>query len=110
MNHDQYPHNELLQVNRAYYVSNFIIEIEFNNGEVQLIDFESVIFGVHKKVYQRLQNLEYFQSFKIDYTIYWPDLNDNKSEEIAFTPEYLYFLAYQYDCNKHTLFKSWGYM
>ncbi len=109
MNTNEYPYEQLLQVVRAYYSHNFVIEIEFNNFEVHQIDFEPLIFGVHKKTYQKLQDLEFFKSFKVDYTIYWPE-PDSYSEEIAFTPEYLYFLAHQYDDTRKELFKSWGYI
>lgn len=106
---DDYPHEQLLQVVRAYYCHSFIIEIEFNNGEIHQIDFQPIIFGKNKNSYKYLQNLDLFKNFKMDYTIYWLKF-EKYNDEIAFMPEYLYFLAHQYDETKQEMFKSWGYL
>lgn len=103
INIEQYPHSELLQITRAYYVQGYVIEVEFNNGEIHQLDFEPLVFGKNKKQYQPLQDLEFFRNFKLDYTIFW-------SEDLAPVPEYLYFLAHQYDETKHDLFRAWGYL
>lgn len=103
MNIVDYPHSELLRVTRAYYLHWYVIEVEFNNGEVHQIDFEPLIFKAKDKSYHLLKDLDFFKSFVLDYTIFW-------SDELAPIPEYLYFLAHQYDDTKHDLFRSWGYM
>ena len=63
MNIFDYPHSELLRITRAYYVSDFIIEVEFNNGEVHQIDFYPLIFGNNKKAYKLLQDIDFFRNF-----------------------------------------------
>ena len=72
---------ELIYITSAKYVSGYILELTFNNGEVKLFDFTRLY---DKGICTKLQNLEYFKNFKLDaFSVDW-------NNEIGFAPEYLY--------------------
>ena len=72
---------ELIYITSAKYVSGYILELTFNNGEVKLFDFTRLY---DKGICTKLQDLEYFKNFKLDaFSVDW-------NNEIGFAPEYLY--------------------
>ncbi len=72
---------KLLTVNKAEYVRDYILLINFSNGEERMFDFSTLF---KKGICRKLQNLDYFKHFTIDpFTIDW-------NNEIGFAPEFLY--------------------
>ena len=73
-----------LEVSKASYIKDYKIEIEFNNGEIYLVDLEHELNGT---VFIPLKDKNFFQNFEIVFnTIEWENGAD-------FAPEYLYELA-----------------
>ncbi len=74
-----------LEILTAKYISGFKIELEFNNGEIYLVDFENELTG---KIFLPLRNdINLFKRFSIHFnTIEWENGAD-------FAPEYLYEIA-----------------
>ena len=72
---------ELIYITSAKYVSGYILELTFNNGEVKLFDFTRLY---DKGICTKLQDIDYFKNFKLDaFSVDW-------NNEIGFAPEYLY--------------------
>ena len=71
----------ILKIVDAEYVEDYILRLTFNNGEVRLMDFSSLM---EKGVCRRLRDLDYFKSFTLDpFTVDW-------NNEIGFAPRFLY--------------------
>jgi len=76
-----YKESFILKVVEATYVSGYTLMLTFNDGAVRLCDFSSLS---HKGICTKLQNLDYFKSFKLDpFSVDW-------NNEIGFAPEFLY--------------------
>ena len=74
----------LLKVTKATYISDYKIELTFNNDFNGIVDLENCING---QVFKPLKNKDYFKTFTQNrWTIEW-------SCEADFAPEYLYELA-----------------
>ena len=76
------PSNPLiLKIVEAKYVEDLTLLLMFNNGEQRLCDFHPLSL---KGVCQKLQDIEYFKSFRLDpFSVDW-------NNEIGFAPEFLY--------------------
>lgn len=73
-----------LEITKANYIEDYKIELEFNNGELYLVDLINELNG---SVFVPLKNKAFFKDFSIVYnTIEWKNGAD-------FAPEYLYELA-----------------
>ena len=73
-----------LEICKASYVRDYKIELEFNNGEIYLVDFENEL---NAPVFIPLRDKTFFENFSIVYnTVEWKNGAD-------FAPEYLYELA-----------------
>jgi len=73
-----------LEVKKASYLGNYILELEFNNGETYRVDLENELNGT---VFTPLKDKNFFQNFEIVFnTVEWENGAD-------FAPEYLYELA-----------------
>ena len=73
-----------LEVKMASYLGNYILELEFNNGETYRVDLENELNGT---VFTPLKDKNFFQNFEIVFnTVEWENGAD-------FAPEYLYELA-----------------
>lgn len=60
---------------------NYVLQLEFNNGESRLFDFSTVY---DKGICRKLKDMAYFRNFTLDpYTVDW-------NNEIGFAPEFLY--------------------
>ena len=71
----------ILKIVDAEYVEDYILRLTFNNGEVRLMDFSSLM---EKGVCRKLRDLDYFKSFTLDpFTVDW-------NNEIGFAPRLLY--------------------
>ena len=74
----------ILSVINALYRGAYKIEVTFKNGETSLVDLEETLFHDRRKIFQPLQDKEYFKNFSIKFnTITW----DNEAD---FAPEFLY--------------------
>ncbi len=77
----------ILNVNQVKHIENYKVQLTFSNGETRIIDLKDTIFQDHRKIFEPLRNLEYFQNFKINLnTITWPN-------EADFAPEFLLELS-----------------
>ena len=73
--------NEILAITTADYIEDYKLCLTFNNGAVKVVDFVPLM---QKGICKKLQDKEYFRSFKLDpFTVDW-------NNEIGFAPEYLY--------------------
>jgi len=73
--------NTLLTITNAEYKDGYSLLLTFSNGEKKIMDFTPLM---QKGICKKLQNLDYFKSFRLDpFTVDWND-------EIGFAPEYLY--------------------
>ena len=71
----------ILKIVDAEYVEDYILRLTFNNGEVRLMDFSSLM---EKGVCRKLRDLDDFKSFTLDpFTVDW-------NNEIGFAPRFLY--------------------
>ena len=71
----------MINIKAAKYVSDYILELTFNTGEVKRFDFKSLY---NEGICRKLRNLSYFKKFTLDgFTVDW-------NNEIGFAPEYLY--------------------
>ena len=73
-----------LEISKAKYIEDYKIEIQFNNGEIYLVDLANELNGT---VFNPLKDKSFFRDFSIPYnTIEWKNGAD-------FAPEYLYKIA-----------------
>ena len=71
----------MINIKSAKYVSDYILELTFNTGEVKRFDFSSLY---NEGICKKLQDQDYFKDFTLDgFTVDW-------NNEIGFAPEYLY--------------------
>jgi len=70
-----------LHVNKANYLSDYKLELEFNNNEVKQVDLKDELYG---EIFEPLQDQNFFKEFFIsNNTIEWKNGAD-------FAPEFLY--------------------
>ena len=93
----------MLSVINANYQNNYKVFLEFNNCKSGIVDLKDLIFNGNIKPFKRLQNIEKFKNFKVDYTLKWND-------DLDLAPEYLYFKAFEFDNNLTATFQKWGYI
>ncbi len=75
---------ELLKVQKANYVKDFVIHFQFNNGVERNVNLENELWG---EVFEPLKDLNLFKNFKLNnWTIEWENGAD-------FAPEFLLELA-----------------
>jgi len=92
----------MLSIIKANYLQDYKIFLEFNDKKSGIIDLKDFVFNTKLKPFHKLQNIEKFRNFKLDYTIKWGDLD--------LAPEYLYFKAFENDKELQPQFKEWGYI
>ncbi|MBO7469043.1 MAG: DUF2442 domain-containing protein [Bacteroidales bacterium] len=70
-----------IAVTAAEYIEDYKLCLTFNNGAVRVVDFVPLM---QKGICKKLQDKDYFRSFKLDpFTVDW-------NNEIGFAPEYLF--------------------
>ena len=75
---------DLIWVTEATYISDYKIELIFNDGLKKIVNLKDSIKG---KLFEPLKNISYFKKFKKNsWTIEWDC-------EVDFAPEYLHDLA-----------------
>ena len=92
----------MLTILNANYVSDFKIEIHFNNGKQGVVDLYELVQRPQPNVFYKLNNIDFFKNFKVDYTICW-------GSDLDLSPEYLFFKAFENDPALKDQFKKWGY-
>lgn len=84
---------EILAITAAEYIEDYKLRLTFNNGAVRIVDFIPLM---QKGICKKLQDKDYFRSFKLDpFTVDW-------NNEIGFAPEYLYEIG-TYPDNEETI-------
>lgn len=74
-------HPDLLHITNAEYLSDYVLKLSFNTGEVRVFDF-SLYFD--KGILTKLQDMDYFKNYTLDgWTVDW-------NNEIGLDPEFLY--------------------
>jgi hypothetical protein len=73
--------NQILTIEKAEYIRDYVLLLHFNDGSVLYCDFEPLS---NNGICTKLKDLEYFKNYRLDpFTIDW-------NNEIGFAPEYLY--------------------
>ncbi len=93
----------MLSIIDAQYKGDYKILIEFNDHKKGIVDLKDFILTGKLKPFKKLQDINKFKKFKVDYTIKWND-------DLDLAPEYLYFKAFENDENLKEKFKKWGYI
>ncbi|OQY57574.1 MAG: hypothetical protein B6245_16335 [Desulfobacteraceae bacterium 4572_88] len=91
----------ILHVEKAIYLSDYMIQVSFNNGRTGIADLANILKGI----FEPLKDKTLFSQFKTDKeinTVSWPN-----GADIA--PEYLYFLAFRDEPELQEKFEKWGY-
>jgi len=92
-----------LHIIEAKYLSDYKIEVLFNNGQKGVADLSRVLKG---KIFEPLKEKTVFAQLKIDReleTIVWPNGAD-------LAPEFIYYQIFKDDPQLQILFKQWGYI
>ncbi len=93
----------MLHINKARYIDGFKIYLEFNNQKKGEVDLKEFIYTTSIKPFRKLQDIEKFKNFKVDYTLIW-------DKDLDLAPEYLYFKAFENDKRLKDKFIEWGYI
>ncbi len=93
----------MLYIKSADYIEKYIIKTVFSDDKIGFIDLKDFIFSTQLKNFHKLQDINIFKDFKINYTIIW-------SDDLDLAPEYLYFLAFQNELKLQNKFQKWGYI
>jgi hypothetical protein len=93
----------MLYIKSADYIEKYIIKTVFSDDKIGFIDLKDFIFSTQLKNFHKLQDINIFKDFKINYTIIWGD-------DLDLAPEYLYFLAFQNELKLQNKFQKWGYI
>lgn len=93
----------MLSVINAAYQNDYKISLEFNDHKNGIVDLKDFILNGKIKPFKKLQDIEKFKKFKVDYTLKWDD-------DLDLAPEYLYFKAFERDTSLKEKFHKWGYI
>jgi len=93
----------MLSIVNANYKDDFKIVIEFNDHKKGEVDLKDFIFNGKIKPFKKLQDVEKFKKFHVDYTLIWDD-------DLDLAPEYLYYKAFEQDVSLKNKFHKWGYI
>ena len=92
----------MLSIIDANYTNDYKITILFNDNKEGEVDLKDFIVNGKIKPFRKLQDINKFKNFQVDYTIKW----DN---ELDLAPEFLYFKAFGKEDNLQNKFREWGY-
>lgn len=93
----------MLSIVNANYQDDYKIFLQFSDNKEGVVDLKEFILNGRLKPFQKLQDIELFKKFKIDYTLKW----DN---DLDLAPEYLYFKTFEKENSLKSKFKQWGYI
>ena len=81
----------MIEITSAKQISDYKIEIIFNDKTKGIVDLKNAIFSDHRQIFQELRDLKKFQKFKIEFdTLSWENGLD-------LAPEFLYNLLLNSD-------------
>ena len=93
----------MLAIQKAEYISDYKIQLTFNNGKNGIADLEQTLKKDSRTLFIELQNIANFQRFSLQHnTIVWPNGLD-------LAPEYLFYLAFINEAQWQKQFQAWGY-
>ena len=93
----------MLAIQKAEYISDYKIQLAFNNGKNGIADLEQTLKKDSRTLFIELQNITNFQRFSLQNdTIVWPNGLD-------LAPEYLFYLAFIHESQWQEQFQRWGY-
>jgi Protein of unknown function (DUF2442) len=55
----------LLQIEKANYIKNYMLHVNFNDGTEGDIDLKDTIFNDNRKIFKELQEIDNFKNFSI---------------------------------------------
>jgi hypothetical protein len=93
----------MLSIISANYQDKYRILLEFSDHKSGIVDLEDFIMNGKIKSFKKLQDIDKFKNFRVDYTLKW-------DYDLDLAPEYLYFNAFKTDVSLRKKFKSWGYI
>lgn len=93
----------MLSILKADYENGYKILLEFSDHKKGEVDLKDLIINGKIKPFKKLENIEKFKQFQVDYTLKWND-------DLDLAPEYLYFKAFENDSNLQEQFHEWGYV
>jgi hypothetical protein len=97
----------MLSIINANYQDDYKIYLEFNNNKNGVVNLKDFIFNGKIKPFKKLQDIEKFKKFQVDYTLKW---NDGLGLDLDLAPEYLYFKTFETDSSLIPKFQKWGYI
>jgi hypothetical protein len=84
---------KILSIDTAVYINDYLIELHFNDGKVQKVDFEKFLKGSSHPEINKYLDLNLFKSFEVsegdliwnDYDLVFPiiDLYENRIDKSA---------------------------
>ena len=92
-----------LHVTDAKYLTDYKVEVTFNNGRKGIADLSDALKGT---MFEPLKNKSEFSRLVVDKeldTIVWSNGAD-------LAPEYIYFQAFKNEAELQPQFKQWGYL
>jgi Protein of unknown function (DUF2442) len=92
-----------LHVTDAKYLTDYKVEVTFNNGRKGIADLSDALKGA---IFEPLKNQSEFSRLTVDKeldTIVWSNGAD-------LAPEYIYFQAFKNEAELQLQFKQWGYL
>lgn len=91
-------------VKKANYISDYKIQLDFNNGKSGIADLEQTLQKDTRALFAELKNTTIFKNFNLQHdTVIWPNGLD-------LAPEYLFYLAFINEDQLQDQFQSWGYI
>ena len=93
----------MLSVLKANYTNEYKILLEFSDHKKGEVDLKDFIVNAKIKPFKKLEDIEKFKQFQVDYTLKW-------SNDLDLAPEYLYFKAFENDSTLQNRFHEWGYI
>jgi hypothetical protein len=93
----------MLQITKVNYISDYKLNVSFNNGESGVADLSCIIGN---GVFKTLASLEQFSQAALNEeldTIVWPNGLD-------LAPEFVYFRIFKDSPQYQNQFKTWGYI
>jgi len=93
----------MLSIVNANYKDDFKIVIEFSDHKMGEVDLKDFIFNGKIIPFKKLQDVEKFKNFHVDYTLMWEG-------DLDLAPEYLYYKAFEQDASLKNKFHEWGYV
>ncbi|MDP2752317.1 MAG: DUF2442 domain-containing protein [Rhodocyclaceae bacterium] len=94
----------LLEITHAKYLSNYQMQMSFNDGRSGVADLHPLISSNPQSVFGVFADEAFVHQFSLQHgTLCWP-------EERDIAAEYLYFLTFHDTPSLQPLFKQWGYL